>query len=285
MNIEKLHNTLYVSDLDGTLLNEKSVLSSTTEHILQQVLAHGANFTIATARTPATVENLMRNVPISLPKIVIAGAVLWHTDSASYSHARVFDESISNRLCDIFTRFGINPFVYRLNNNEIIASHAELLSPFERAFYEPRKKSKYKQMLLSDTMPFGSKEHQPILIYVLGEYDTLEKAYNHILAENFDLFPLCYHDIFDHSKGNLEIYPKGTSKANSIETIAKELGTKRIVVFGDNLNDLPMMRSATHSVAVANAVDEIKDSAHEVIGPNTADSVARWIAADLEIEV
>jgi len=49
------------------------------------------------------------------------------------------------------------------------------------------------------------------------------------------------------------------------------------VVFGDNLNDLPMMAVADVAVAVENALPEVKAKADVVIGPNTDDAVARWI--------
>ena len=42
-----------------------------------------------------------------------------------------------------------------------------------------------------------------------------------------------------------------------------------------------MMQTADFSVAVDNAFTEVKAVASEVIGPNTADSVARWIEKEL----
>jgi hydroxymethylpyrimidine pyrophosphatase-like HAD family hydrolase len=92
---------------------------------------------------------------------------------------------------------------------------------------------------------------------------------------------MVYHDIFDESEGYLEIFTAGTSKAGAIRELAREVGAGRIVVFGDNRNDIAMMQAADHSVAVGNAFDEVKAVASEVIGPNTADSVARWIEQEL----
>ena len=107
----------------------------------------------------------------------------------------------------------------------------------------------------------------------------LKEVYDEILA-TVDCSPVCYHDIFDPEQGILEVYSAGTDKAHAITTLAREVGADRIVVFGDNRNDLPMMAIAHHSVAVANAVPEVLAQAHEVIGPNTEHSVARWIEED-----
>ena len=92
---------------------------------------------------------------------------------------------------------------------------------------------------------------------------------------------MVYHDIFDESEGYLEIFTAGTSKAAAIRKLAREVGAGRVVVFGDNRNDIAMMQAADHSVAVGNAFPEVRAAASEVIGPNTADSVARWIEKEL----
>ncbi len=52
------------------------------------------------------------------------------------------------------------------------------------------------------------------------------------------------------------------------------------MAFGDNINDLPMMREADLAVAVSNALPEVKDAADIVIGANTDDAVARFILYD-----
>ena len=92
---------------------------------------------------------------------------------------------------------------------------------------------------------------------------------------------MLYHDIFDESEGYLEIFTTGTSKANAIHSLAHQVGANRIVVFGDNRNDIAMMQAADYSVAVENAFPEVKSTASEVIGPNTNNSVAHWIEKEL----
>ena len=53
-------------------------------------------------------------------------------------------------------------------------------------------------------------------------------------------------------------------------------------MFGDNLNDLPMMAVADVAVAVDNALPQVKEAADIIIGPNTANSVARFIKQDYD---
>ena len=65
-------STLYVSDLDGTLLGNDSQLSSGSIATLNRIIGElGGLFTVATARTPATVVPLMQQVRSRLPFVVI----------------------------------------------------------------------------------------------------------------------------------------------------------------------------------------------------------------------
>ncbi len=67
------------------------------------------------------------------------------------------------------------------------------------------------------------------------------------------------------------------SKAHAVKELAGRTGADEIVVFGDNLNDLPMMRVADVAVAMENALPEVKAEADVVIGRNTEDSVPKFV--------
>ena len=60
---------LYISDLDGTLLNRESRLSIATERMLQQLLMDGLQFTVATLRSVASVMPIFQNITLHLPVI------------------------------------------------------------------------------------------------------------------------------------------------------------------------------------------------------------------------
>ena len=67
-------------------------------------------------------------------------------------------------------------------------------------------------------------------------------------------------------------------KASAVSELKRRSGADRLVVFGDNLNDLSMFAVADTAVAVENALPQVKEKADVVIGPNSADAVPRYIA-------
>ena len=66
---------LYVSDLDGTLLNQRGDISATTAEKLNTCIEQGMAFTINTARTPATTFPIMASVNLQIPFSMMNGVL------------------------------------------------------------------------------------------------------------------------------------------------------------------------------------------------------------------
>lgn len=272
--------SLYVSDLDGTLLNEHSVLSPATVRLLNRLIdRHGIRFTVATARTPATVEPLMRDVRTTLPYIVIGGAALWDNAAKCYRHTRPLGDNTVEALARLFQAHALHPFIYRRHGNLLHTHHYGDMSQKEADFVAARRNLPLKKFFLHDP-DYSHNPDEALLVFSMNKYERLRAVADDARAA-VPCQVMLYHDIFDDTDGYLEITAEGTTKAAAIRRLAEELHADRVVVFGDNRNDLEMMRVATHSVAVGNAFAEVRQAAHEVIGPNTADSVARWIERDV----
>lgn len=279
---EQCGPTLYVSDLDGTLLGKDSQLSAVTVATLNRIIGElGGLFTVATARTPATVVPLMQQVHARLPFIVIGGSAMWNPVTMSYEHTRGIDDMTVNAVADVFDRRGAHPFIYRRHGKNLLHTHHYgPLSPQEERFIAERQHLPLKQFFLDDR-DFRHSDDEALLIFSMNKYAVLKSIADDLRTSVPTCSVMVYHDIFDESEGYLEIFSAGTSKAAAIRDLARQLGAGRVVVFGDNRNDIAMMQAADFSVAVDNAFTEVKAVASEVIGPNTVDSVARWIETEL----
>jgi 5-amino-6-(5-phospho-D-ribitylamino)uracil phosphatase len=270
--------TLYVSDLDGTLLNSDSLISPRSAEILNELIGNGVMFTIATARTPATVVPLLGGMNLNLPAIVMAGAAMWDNSRKDYLNTNAFDEETVGQVCSICEDAGIHPFVYRRHKGQLEVHHFGAMSSTESNFVEERSHSVLKRFVL-DEPDYVHSRGEALLIFTMNEYERLMRVYERISSE-VTCSSVCYHDIFGPETGLMEVYSCGTSKAEAIRRLANDVNADRIVVFGDNLNDLPMLEIADYSVATANAVEDVRNVADEVIGCNDADSVALWIQHD-----
>ena len=75
----------------------------------------------------------------------------------------------------------------------------------------------------------------------------------------------------------VEIYSHTASKANGAREVKEIVRADSITAFGDNLNDIIMLKGADTAVAVENAVPQVKEIADVIIGNNNDDSVVKFI--------
>ncbi|MBR5102219.1 MAG: HAD hydrolase family protein, partial [Muribaculaceae bacterium] len=262
-------------------LNSESVISPATADSLNRLIEQrDALFTVATARTPATAVPLLEKVRLQLPMIVMTGAATWNPTTAAYENVHAIPNSTVRRIVEAFTAHGLSPFVYRRRGNKLQAHHAGMLSEPEKEFVAQRQGLKLKKFFFDETPLQACGRGEAMLIFSMNDYSRLEPVYD-ILKQMTDCSPNFYRDIFTPEVGLLDIYAEQCSKAAAITALAQRINAQRIVVFGDNLNDIAMMQAATHAVAVDNAVPQVKEIAHEIIGDNDHNSVATWIEQDL----
>lgn len=112
--------------------------------------------------------------------------------------------------------------------------------------------------------------------YILGE------AYVSVLAEEVGLVaalakhvPVTYH----LNRDRVDITPPGIDKGSGLRAAMALCGaTGPVLAFGDSDNDTPLLAAADHRVAVANAVDALKATAHEVTQDFGGRGVAKFLA-------
>jgi len=75
----------------------------------------------------------------------------------------------------------------------------------------------------------------------------------------------------------MEAFDENGSKANALIRLKNLLKVNHVIAFGDNLNDMGMMKAADACYATANAIDEVKELATRVIGSCDEDGVALFI--------
>lgn len=275
--------TLYVSDMDGTLLGADSRVSERSRLIISGLTEQGALITVATARTPATVQPLLAGVDMAPPAIVMTGAALWTRRGAQGAYSRVSymapaDVDAVLRVC---AACDVHPFVYTMDATGGVLDvyhDAATMNRAEQSFYDQRRHLSLKRFHICRAVPPEARS-RTILFCALGRLADTDAAAAR-LKECTRCSVQSYPDVLLPDTGVLEVFAPGVSKAAAIEQAKTLTGAERVVVFGDNLNDLPMFAVADVAVAVANALPQVREAADVVIGPNTADSVARFIESD-----
>lgn len=263
---------LYISDLDGTLLNADALISDTSKKLLNTAIRNGANFTVATARTPATVVNILKDINISIPIVTMNGSAIYSISDNKYFYYLTIEKELVYKLKDIITKEKLNAFIYSIKDNHLFVYHNKLTHPHQIKFYEERKNTIYKTFI-EKPLP----EDVDVLYFtIMDSEDNINSLYSKI-KDIPNLSIAKYRDTYNRKIMNLEIYHKSASKANAINYLKNYFHFDKLISFGDNLNDLPMFEISDECYAVSNGVDELKNISTSVIGSNLEDSVAKFL--------
>lgn len=132
-------NTLYVSDLDGTLLRSNEITSEYTNRIINSLTEKGMIFSYATARSLITAKKVTAGLTAKIPLIVYNGAFVIDNISEELLIENYFDNAVESLLEELFYN-EVYPIVYAfINNEEKFSFVPELCTQGMNAFIDSRK--------------------------------------------------------------------------------------------------------------------------------------------------
>lgn len=273
--------TLYLTDLDGTLLNSKAELTKHSADILNKLIDDGMLFTVATARTSATVMEMFSEVKLNLPLILMNGVLLYDIKKEKNIICHGIDQAAADEIIEIFEKYGKSPMFYFQREDYLEIFYKDLSNKHQMSYVNNRKNLSKKQFKYSDTLSVSDSDN---LIYVVtldfpheiqGIYEDIIKSDKVTCAFYSDNYTDCNF---------LECMSKKASKATTALELKELLDVDRIVAFGDNLNDIPLFEIADEAYAVSNAHDDLKKIATGVIGSNDEDAVAEFLLSKFYTE-
>ncbi len=270
--------TLYISDLDGTLLDRNAKLSKRSAEIINSLIKDGMMFSVATAR--ASSAEILEELKINIPCIQLNGVLMYDFPNKKYIDCVPLDTTVANEIISILRRFDRISFVYKFDSNCRINVEFERLSnDVERDFFNARKDKGYKSFKQVDNI-IASEGDKIIYFTMIDEYEKLFPIYSEIKKLKY-AFPVLYSDNYSNLYF-LEIFSSNATKASGMMKLKKILKADRVVAFGDNLNDIDMLNNADVAVAVGDCVEKVKSYADFIIGNSFDDGVAEYLIKNYE---
>ncbi len=266
-----MSKTLYISDLDGTLLGSNQRISEKSSRIINSLVERDMIFSYATARSVHTAKNAAKGLTAKIPLIVYNGAFIVDNMTLERIAVNTFTDYEADYIYSMLVNGGVYPIVYSMIDDIEKFSYDTLtLSRGLSDFIDTRKGDFRDCPLVGDKdILFGKKFY----FTCIDAADKLEPLYN-TLKDKYN----CYFqtDIYS-SEHWLEIMPTAATKANAVLQLKNILGCDRVVSFGDAVNDIPMAKISDEFYAVGNAAESLKSLATGVIGCNDDDGVAQWL--------
>ena len=266
--------TLYVSDLDGTLLSSQKVLSEYTIRTINQLVEEGMLFTYATARSLSSASKITTGLSLKTPIVAYNGAHIFHPQTGERMASEGFEKEAVQHAKTIFEKYQLVPMVYSfIKEKETVSWVKGTETKGILKYIQDRKNDKRMRGLGTCESLY---EGEVFYFTCIGTKERFVEAYQEFQADERYTCTL-QAEPYDKTEYWLEVMPKKATKANAILKLKEILGCDRIISFGDAINDLPMFHISDECYAMENAVDAVKEAATAVIESNDADGVARWL--------
>ena len=270
-NMDK--NTLYVTDLDGTLLRSDATLSPYTVSTINRLTEQGLAFTYATARSIESARPIAGELNLRLPAITRNGAVLADNATGKHLEKALFTEeevALLKKLLPELPRCG---FVSCFLGEEMFKAYVpgNLVPGMVQYADYYRDDPKMKPVKTLEEMFFG----QPGYVTLIDDREKAALIYEKV--RQYSGWECIFQKDTYWDEYWVEVCPRNCTKAKAILKMKEQYGFRKVVVFGDSVNDMPMFRAADEAYAVSNALEALKEIATGVIGGNNEDAVARFL--------
>ena len=260
--------TLFITDLDGTLLTSDATLPTGASDAIWELHSRGVKLTYSTARTIRSASYILEGLPFPAPVSLMNGVLLRDMHEERYINSNLLSSDIADKIISI----GGAPFVYTLTpDGELYTAYRELANDHMASFLNERVTKYSKPFKKLDDLRILNDEGQEIIYFCYIEsHEKLLPVYNDITSlrdgsGNTAVKCAFYEDHYTPGLWYLEVFANTASKGSTCKMLRKITGAKTIVSFGDNGNDLSMFAESDYSFAVERAGDKIKAAADGVI--------------------
>lgn len=274
-----LNKTLYISDLDGTLLNREGNLSEYTASVILRMIGQGQLFTIATARSQQAAQEIMDQLGLQLPAVLTNGATIYHPVERRYLQVNSIPPPVLPQMVEIMDRHKVCIFLYTLRDNLLSVYYQQFRNDWDKVYHAHRVEKYSGRIYQCSDLTQAVGDSIPVYMVAYGPMDFLQKVQldlNRIPKLSSEL----YSDVYNNNYF-MDIFPATASKANGMLALQQYAGADSLVAFGDNFNDLSMLLAADRAYVPKNGVDSAKNLATAVLDYHHRDGVARFLSAEM----
>lgn len=261
--------TMIATDVDGTILPRGGVISDATRRAVALCRARGIPFVIVSGRWVGALGDVIRQCDTADQPVVIVNGSAVLGPGGEVWHERFMDPVDVARVYAVLRRYNvqINSYVpgalYCLNT-AALAHPSSMIKGYLGGG----------KLVVDDRAAFEREALDRVYkLEGLTEDAVLMDEVRSALRRETNA------QVTHSSWRNVELMSRGMGKAAALGWLAERLGVDLVdcMAFGDNANDLDMLRAVGWPVAVGNADDEVKRAARIVADTDVNDGVAKVI--------
>lgn len=263
---EEMNIRLIALDIDGTLMNSKKEFPEINRRALQACEKKGLRIALISGRSFELMRQFARDLGVNPILCACNGSRIEESANGPTLAEFTFDRAEAERICRTMEESGMYFNSYRRGK-------CYQGNPHVRASLGPR----YAHHIPGFSGESGY-EYETVNDYHRLWGEGLDDVYKFIVLgapydPGFDRICEKLSDmnlsVSKSSKRNIEFMPRGIDKGMALRFLCRHLGLERenIMAFGDQTNDIPMLKQAGLPVAMENG-EEIVKACARIIAPD-----------------
>lgn len=258
-----------VCDMDGTLLNSKSIITEENQIALKKLEQSGVEVILASGRVGPMMKPFSQQLGLKGHIISCNGGLITNIKSGEILYSNIMNKVIVMEIINYCILHNINFLVYAA---DLVLSNKN--NPLAKKY------ENFNKILTNDLrFPIKYLDNETInevnnidILKVLLICDTTEEI--EILESIFSRYDLL--SVVSSASGLLDIMAANTSKGNALKFLSDKLKVNldHVIAFGDNYNDIEMLSCVGMPIAMGNAVDSLKIKSKYVTKSNDESGIA-----------
>ncbi|MBQ0000425.1 MAG: HAD hydrolase family protein, partial [Clostridiales bacterium] len=222
---KKRKDILFISGIDETLLDEKEMISPYSKIELNRMLDEGANFTVSTMRTPASVIDALDGIHWKLPLIVMDGAALFDMKERIFLKTVKMERKLCGEIRGFLAKWNQNYFMNIVIDGVLVISCPDISTDTEKSIYNTLRKSPYRNFVRKDL----SEDGDLLYFMCIGEKAKMDLLYEDLQNQTYytKLKTLYYPSTYYPGQMYLKIYDQNATKDQMVTYLKELTGAKQ----------------------------------------------------------
>lgn len=257
-------------DIDGTVLNSDSELSTRTKTAILNAKKQGVKVVLATGRRLTNTLPLIKSLGLTELMAVHNGAVVYDPALGQTVWQQGIELNLAQSILDKLEALSLNYIVYTGESagERVIAPEGKWREPEDLLAHYLGEDAEFINPVVLDT--------PPVRISLIDHWQKVDPLYAQLLAEYKDKLNIMLFGAKRDTWRGVEVLPLHANKSTGVAYVAERLGFSagEVVAIGDNINDVEMITWAGLGIAMENGSEVLKKKAKRIAKPHDEDGVA-----------
>lgn len=222
--------TLYVSGVDGILVDKENKISAFSKVELNRMIDDGLKFTLSTMRTPASLLEPLSDIHFKYPVVVMDGAALYDVRKNEYVKAYVISENTAGELVSLMKDEDMHPFINVIIDDTLLIYYSDWQDTINKSLVEKLRVSPFRNYIKRE---FPGDENV-VYFMLLDTTDRIESFFLKLKEKGYDknLKILKYASEDYEGYSYIKIYNKNATKENMLLYLKENFYIDSVFTFG-----------------------------------------------------